>query len=85
MILRDDLQSVGMLGFRESFISKNEDESSNKPSGKREREREKLRDRGVGFFQMEWWVCLRTKDSRNICVVLKYHLVMFIVNKKIIF
>lgn len=31
--LRDDLQSVGMLGFEESYFALNEDESSNKPSG----------------------------------------------------
>lgn len=33
----DDSQSVGMLGLRESFISRNEDVSSNTPKwGKRE-------------------------------------------------
>lgn len=36
--LRDDLQSVGMLGFEESCIALNEGESSNKPSGERRKD-----------------------------------------------
>lgn len=41
----DDLHSVGMLGLRESFISRNEDVSSKTPKwGRRERERGRERD-----------------------------------------
>ena len=33
LVQRDDMLSVGMLGFGVSLITQNEEESSNKPSG----------------------------------------------------
>jgi hypothetical protein len=54
--LRDDLKSVGMLGFGDSFIARNEDESPNKPSGVtvRGRERERERESCLDFTS---WNC----------------------------
>lgn len=57
MRVEDDLQSVGMLGFRESFVPLNEVESSNEPKWveiekiKRERERGRV---GLAWTSPSW-------------------------------